>query len=221
MDNNEFELKEQLKSIKYAIAENKGKEKEFIRSIQQRKEETKKLKESLETGLEEKLILQEACDTARQIAYDMFSTVATNGLQCILGDNISVEIHPGERNNIATADFKVKTQYDDFSIVTDPIESEGGGVSDIISLASFVCMNALNEDNNASPLFLDEPTKFVSEKHTINVSKFLKEISKEYKKQIIMVTHAKETMYLADKAFYTELNNNGISKTTEAKEKNM
>lgn len=204
-----------LNEINLAISEKNGQIKEKTDFINRRKNENTKYEETYNTNLKKKFLLQEACDTARKTSYDRFATIATMGLQQIFGKDISVEIVASEKNSVPTANFFVRTKYDGYETLTNPTDSDGGGVADIISLSAFICMNILYGDKNTAPLFLDEPTKFVSAGYSSAVAKFIKDISEEYGKQIIMVTHAKETQYSADAVFNVALDDTGKSVVEE------
>lgn len=204
-------LEDYLIDINVQIEQKNGQIKEKTETINKKRNENKEIETLIEINTHKKLLLQEACNTARKVAYDLFSNIATNGVQSVLGKNIFVEIVSGEKDSVPTADFKIKTIYDTYETITDPTDSDGGGIADIISLSALVCMNILNDKTNSAPLFLDEPTKFVSSGHATDVANFIKEISESYNKQIIMVTHAKETQYAANIVFHVELNDKGAS----------
>lgn len=204
-------VEEMLTQINLDISEKNGQIKEKNTFIEKRRKENLLFEETQETNLKKKLLLQEACETARKTSYDRFATIATMGLQQIFGKDISVEIVSKINHGVPTADFMVRTKYEEYETFTNPTDSDGGGVADIISLSAFICMNILNGDKNTAPIFLDEPTKFVSAAYANPVANFIKEISEEYEKQIIMVTHAKETQYSADAVFNVALDENGKS----------
>lgn len=204
-----------LNETNLLISEKNGQIKEKTEFIKSRQKENKEYEDTFNTNLKKKFLLQEACDTARKTSYDRFAIIATSGLQQIFGKDISVEIVSGEKNSVPTANFMVRTKYDGYETFTNPTDSDGGGVADIISLSAFICMNILYGDKNTAPLFLDEPTKFVSAGYASSVAKFIKEISEEYNKQIIMVTHAKETQYSADAVFNIALDDTGKSVVEE------
>lgn len=208
-----------LNQTNLAISEKNGQIKEKNEFINKRRDENKKYEETYEANLRKKFLLQEACDTARKTSYDRFSTIATMGLQQIFGKDISVEIAASEKNSVPTANFMVRTKYDGYETLTDPTDADGGGVADIIALSAFICMNILSEDRNTAPMFLDEPTKFVSAGYASAVAKFIKDISEEYNKQILMVTHAKETQYSADSVFVVALDDTGKSVVEEVDSK--
>jgi ABC-type lipoprotein export system ATPase subunit len=60
--------------------------------------------------------------------------------------------------------------------------------------------------NNVAPLFLDEPSKFVSKGHSENVAKFLFEVSSYFDRQVFMVTHDEFLAKTADKAYHFRIN---------------
>ena len=71
----------------------------------------------------------------------------------------------------------------------DIVDARGGGVVDIVSLALRISFIMLYENNLANIIVLDEPCKHVSEDYIHNVANFINEISEEYNKQIIMISH--------------------------------
>ena len=204
-------LENLLNNINSEISEKNGQIKEKTEFINKTVEENKNLQEKFDDNIRKKLILQKACETAREFSYDAVANIATLGLQEIFGTDISVEIVPGEINSTPTANFMVRTKYDGYETLTNPTESDGGGVADIVSLAAFLCINILNDDRNSAPLFLDEPTKFVSAGHAEAVAKFIQDFAKDNNKQIIMVTHANDTENYADATFKVALDDTGKS----------
>jgi DNA repair exonuclease SbcCD ATPase subunit len=55
------------------------------------------------------------------------------------------------------------------------------------------------------PLVLDEPAKHVSDEYITRVTKFLKNVSEMYERQIIVVTHQQHLSQVADKSLLVEL----------------
>ena len=162
-----------------------------------------------------KKLLQDASSKAREFSKEMFESVSTEALQTVLGENLSVEIKFGENGGTQTADFLVKANYGENEVIVDPTEEDGGGVADMVALASLIAMNSFVSDDNGAPLVLDEPTKFVSKGNAEDVSLFLSEISKSMNKQIIMVTHDGVSKDYADKAYRIELDDEGNSKAED------
>ncbi len=181
---------------------------EDLRKEQKKIDECKK---ELELFEKKKALINEACFEARKLARDLFASIASHGLQHVLGTHYSVLIELGTKGEDPTADFYVKSKYDDYEVEVDPTEEEGGGVADIVALASFFNLGNFQKTKNGAPFFLDEPTKYVSKGHSKDVSKFIKAISKEMNKQIIMVTHDLVSKEIADKAYNLKLDDGGTS----------
>lgn len=205
-------LDDLIKQVDSDISEISGQIKEKTELITKKNDENKRLDEEYNTNMKKKLLLQKACDSARKQSYDLFTNITTNGLKTIFSPmDIKVEIVDRNSRGVPIADFMVRTKYDGYETFTNPTDSDGGGVADIVSLCAFLAMNIIADDKNTASLFLDEPTKFVSAGHAQAVAEFLKQISDSYKKQIIMVTHALQTKDSADSVFYVELDEYGKS----------
>lgn len=208
-------LENEFNNIEKKINEHNGIITEKEKYIKTKENEIIKLEKNKKDNLDKKIIIKKACKQARQLSEDTFAAISTRALQTILGDNLEVKIIEGEKNNVPTADFKVIAKYSDYETETDPTEEDGGGVADIVSLTNFLTMNILNQRTNSAPIILDEPTKFVSAGHADNVAIFLEQFSKDFNKQIIMVTHAQETKKYANKVFKIEMNENGYSEISD------
>lgn len=157
-------------------------------------------------------ILKEASSSVKQMSADMLAQLCTQSVQRILGDEMSVRVRHGQRNGVATMEFELVSKYNGYETVLKPTDDEsGGGVSDIVSMAIFLTLNLLNSENNSAPILLDEPTKFVSKGNAAKVADFLRDFSQDCGKQILMVTHAQETVPYADAVFHVALDSNGVS----------
>lgn len=166
-------------------------------------------------NLLKKAILLEACKKIREMSSDIFAEICTSGVQTILGKDLSVKIIHGERNGIPTSEFKLCAKYNGYTTEVEPSDEEsGGGVSDVVSLSNFLTMNILNSDQNSAIILLDEPTKFVSLGNAEQVGQFIKDISTQFNKQIVMVTHARDTAKYADKTIHVQLDATGKSVVT-------
>lgn len=204
------EISKYITELQRDINMTSGKLESQEKQLQETNKKIAELEQKKKNNDMKKWILQEACKKAREESAFYFSQMCTSGLKTILGDNLEIKIVSGTKNGVPTCDFVVCAKYKDYETETDPSEEDGGGVADIVSLTNFLTMNAINRDNTA-PIILDEPTKFVSAGHADNVGKYLASISNEMNKQIIMVTHAKETKLYANKVFDVALDENGTS----------
>lgn len=81
----------------------------------------------------------------------------------------------------------------------DPLDSNGGGVVDVISLALRICCLTLSQ--NARVLLLDEPFKFIRGKARQRLGDMLKAISRKLGIQVIMVADVSDTGIIPDREF--------------------
>jgi DNA repair exonuclease SbcCD ATPase subunit len=99
---------------------------------------------------------------------------------------------------------------------TKPIDSNGGGIVDMISIALRVAILEIHSDPRINgPIILDEPGKHVSEDYVEKMALFLKYLSSHFNRQIIMVTHQQSLSELSDKSFQV-LINGGVSCVLES-----
>lgn len=130
----------------------------------------------------------------QQVNRDMlkkgFESVVTYALRYIFNADYKFELEFGRRGNLQELDFNIQTP--DFKGQADPIDTSGGGILDILSLALRVSLLSLNNPKIEGFLVLDEPFKHVSEKYLENCRKFVEVINEKINRQIIMVTHKEE-----------------------------
>lgn len=191
-------------------------------AILQQLQKTKTEKEQdLKAKLEErdrlelkKTLINEASIEARNQAKEVLQDMGTNALKFILGDHLSLEIELKEQARQQwVANFITKAEEnDEYQIETDPAEEEGGGVADVVAISTQTSMLQLLGDKNVAPLFLDEPSKFVSKGHSEQVANFLSEVSRYYNRQIFMVTHDEYLAQIGDVAYsFKKVDGNSIA----------
>lgn len=81
----------------------------------------------------------------------------------------------------------------------DIIDSFGGGLSDIVCTALRLISIELWTPKNDLPIFLDETGKYISSDYQRNFGLFLKEWSRQFNRQIILISHSKDVVLDADK----------------------
>lgn len=91
----------------------------------------------------------------------------------------------------------------------DIIESSGGGIADVVSCILGFAFLEISKPKNQGPLVLDEKGKFVSSDFQNNFYRLLSELSKKYKRQILLVTHHESAGEFADKVFVLKQNEKG------------
>ncbi len=153
-------------------------------------------------------IYQLAADYARTKSKKTMESLVTNALGVIFPGDLEFNIDTEEKGEKTEAYFTVSSTYGgELMVKTEPQESRGGGVVDIISLALRVALLETSRPVLNGPLILDEPAKHVSGEYSQNVAEFLNLVVNTFARQIIMVTH---NSYLADsghKAFEVKIEN--------------
>ena len=89
----------------------------------------------------------------------------------------------------------------------DPEDSSGGGTVDVAAFALRVALWSLQRERTRPVFILDEPFRFLSARFQSRACAMLREISRQLKVQIIMVTHEGELMDAADRVFNVSLKN--------------
>lgn len=213
MELNLKDIKDSLNNLRQDYNQGIG----VVKSLEEEKKNKEKELESLNFDKDKigvkKALLQDACKKARSNSKDVLQSVATTGLQAVMGDHMHLNIVLNEDSTPATVEFKTVSEYDGYIVDDiDPTDSDGGGVADVIAMSCFMSMNHLVAEKNSAPILLDEPTKYVSAGHSEDAAKFIYEISKFFKKQIFMVTHDIYLTNVGDKGFRLELDRKGRTK---------
>lgn len=169
---------------------------------ERRVEELNKEKEKLDKA---RLLLLESAEYQRERVKGEFEQMVTNALQFILREDIQFEINVKDTKK-SELEFLIKSTRDNVVTRTGIESSRGDGVADIVGLALNIAMlECVDNPKNKGPLVLDEPAKQVSKDHIERVGDFLKEISKGFNRQIIMVTHINELSGYADTKYEVSL----------------
>lgn len=203
------DVENQIIDIRNKLLQKKG-EKKLLEDNKKTTEKNSNVLKLEYAQLEQsKQLLMDTIKHAREEASSIFESLVTQSLQYVF-DNIDISF------KIDIKDLKNRTDCDFYIIengeLMDPVDSNGGGIIDIISLILRIALRqannylSLSEDTdnhiqNNGPLILDEPFKHLSAAHISRIGSFLRKISEELEIQIIIVTHNKELMTYGDKQF--------------------
>ncbi|HOQ00683.1 MAG TPA: ATPase [Acetivibrio clariflavus] len=161
-----------------------------------------------------KVLLQKVSEYAREQSRVQIEALVTNCLQYIFDSSLEFKIEINEVRGRPEAEFYVISKYGGTEIKTKPQDARGGGVVDIISLAIRIAMLECSNLENKGPIILDEPAKHVSDDYITQVAEFLKQVTKMFNRQVIMVTHNRHLSEMADKWYRIEMND-GVSVVTD------
>lgn len=164
------------------------------------------------------ILLNMASEYGREQAKIQVESLVSSCLSFIFETDVEfvIELNDGK---ITGADFYVVSNYDGYTVKTQPETSRGGGIVDIISIALRIAMIEIYNPKIEGPLILDEPGKHVSEEYVFNLGEFLRRSSTMFHRQIIMVTHNKYLSEICDKSFLVE-QKNSVSKVSHIENEN-
>lgn len=172
---------------------------ELILKISDSREDLLQFQESL-------ILLQRTSEKAREFGKERLEEITTSALQFVFGPDVRFEIELGESAGRPQAEFYLVTSQAGNEVRTKPMESNGGGIVDIIALALRIAVLQIHHDPQINgPIVLDEPGKHVSEEYAERMATFLQQMSSHFKRQIIMVTHQPYLAEVADKAFEVQM----------------
>jgi len=84
---------------------------------------------------------------------------------------------------------------------------EGGGMRDVVALALRIAMMELYVPRQDGPIMLDETVKSLADDEAVQgVGEFLKKVSDEMGRQIIVITHKSKLASYADRSFMFSMN---------------
>lgn len=134
----------------------------------------------------------------REKIKDGFETLVTYALRFIYSQDYAFQLEFGRRGNLQELNFNIKTP--EFEEPGDPMDTSGGGVLDIVSLALRAVLLEVSVPKIEGFLMLDESLKHLSKDYLMNASQFLNELNKRLGRQIIFITHQQEFIDNAENA---------------------
>lgn len=162
-------------------------------------------------------LLKEVSEKCQQKTVKQIEKIITQLYQYVFNSDDEVVIDLDVKRAYPEAHILIKTQKGGKSVMLDPVEEEGGGKVDIISLGLRVAGLLLFKPSLNKVLILDEPLKDVSTSLTTSkayrqrTAEFLKTLCQDYGIQIIIVTHEQDFIDVADTKYILEKDEKGYS----------
>ena len=141
-------------------------------------------------------ILDVAQQSVRTSIKDGFENIVTYALQYVFGLDYVFELDFGRKGNLQEVNFQVKSSS--LHGGYDPVDTSGGGVLDVVSLALRVAILELHKPRIEGPIILDESFKHLSRQYLQSAGGFLEALADRVGRQIIIVTHQPEIVKMAD-----------------------
>lgn len=134
-------------------------------------------------------ILNDVSNITRQHAKEKLELIVTSALRYAYDEEMDFIVDLSVKRGVPSVDFKIKTIVDGAECIKNPINSNGGGVTDVISTAlRFAYLMAIDE-KLAKIIVLDEPGKMVSEGVSEKYAEFIKDLADSFDMQTIYITH--------------------------------
>lgn len=198
-------LRSGLKDLENYYYRRKGRQEELVRRKEEVLQRRRKVVEELDLLEQVRILLREASDYAREQARQQVEYMVTRALQYTFGPGIEFKVKMREFRGQPDAEFFVVSDYGNIRVENKPQDARGGGVVDVISLALRIALLETFRPLLDAPLILDEPAKHISDEFAPNIGQFLKSISRDFKRQILLVTHNRYLAESADTVYTVEL----------------
>ena len=192
------------------IEQKKGELNLLNKDLLTNKEKLEQLNKKLPSIEKAQALLQTiAQDTQNQLKFHIQDIVDTGLDTCFPGQYVCKIDFISKRNKTECEIYLL----DDDGNRVNPLDDNGGGLSDIVSFSLRMASWAISSTDNL--IVLDEPFKFLSKELRPLAGNLLKELSNKLNLQILMVTHDEEMIDIADKIFVVK-KVKGISEVKEA-----
>ena len=197
---------EEFANIKQDLQRKKSQREMVRRKLRETKAEIRELQRKREVGEKARAVIQIVAQQTQQNLEYHISNLVTTALRAIWNEPLEFIAKIVMRRNKTECDLLIKEGGNE---PTPLPETRGGGVLDVASFALRIAYWSLRKNR---PVFiLDEPFKFVSPDRQREVSDMLKMLSEELGLQIIMVSHADDINYNADRTFAVKRGESGRS----------
>jgi len=205
------EIEKAFEALKARYEQGKGQLELLTQQKKNKEMELWQAEASLETWRKVQMLFTLASEYAREQLKTRIEETVTAALAAVFNQPLEFKIDIKEKSGQPVAEWVLVSPYGDLSLESNPEDSNGGGVVDVISLALRLAMMELTRPKVEGPLILDEIGKMISAQYAPNVAYFLKQYAEKVGRQIIMVTHNEALADVAD-VVYRVSKDDGSSK---------
>jgi DNA repair exonuclease SbcCD ATPase subunit len=180
-----------LAQLKTQYQMDSGKLELLQKQLNDKTTELNQARQDIEVWQRLKILFGQMSEFAREQLKQRIQGTVTSALQAILlRDDISFEIEmwfggDGKPN----ARWKINSPCGDVMVQTEPEDGNGGGVTDVVSLALRAALLELSQPKPTGVFALDEPGKMISKEYLPNVAEFFKRYLGQTGRQGLIVTH--------------------------------
>lgn len=192
-----------LENIKTKLEQIRGKKQYIEGTITLNKIEIRKHARELSQYEEARDIIRTVAQkTQSQIEYKI-SELTSLAISAIFPEPYKFVTEFVLKRNKTEANFYVETENGNRF---HPLNANGGGLVDIISFGLRITIFAIKKPYSSPIIILDEPFRFLSRDLQQKAGELLKELSKKFNLQFIIISHDTPLIDCADKVFKVEKN---------------
>ncbi|MFI3211532.1 MAG: chromosome partitioning protein ParA [Peptostreptococcaceae bacterium] len=211
-----MDILNKVNNFKSFINKKEGELDNLNQSIKEKLIEKENLELKHQRDLTKKMLIDISCQSARDEAKELLSSISTNLVQSVFDETTEVKFDITTKDSVASAEVVVLNEYDSKMVEIDPSNDDGGGLADVISLSLLMGLNQ-TLDNNYAPFILDEPSKYISKGElSENFAISFKDLVNLTGKQTIISTHDDFLLDSADTKYHIAKDwDKGISVATK------
>ena len=200
----EFDYKKLKNSFidkKNKYYEDLGEKKSIENNIKRLEKNLKKINNESEDLILVDTLLKETADFSRLQSSKEIESIVTSCLDLVFNSKMEFKIELSQLRGKNSAEFFIIEMDEDKKYTYKIEDTRGGGVIDILSLALRIAFILKIYPPVKGPIVLDEPAKHVSDDYIFNIADFIKKISEEFDKQIIIISHNEHLSSIGDNSY--------------------
>jgi DNA repair exonuclease SbcCD ATPase subunit len=209
-------IEAELNQLKATYQQESGKLKLLQEQLNEKTVQLEQTKQNIEVWQKVKIMLAKAADFSREQLKVQIEETVTAALQGILlRDDIRFAIEMWmNADSKPNARWKIVSRCDGQTVESEPEDGNGGGVTDVVSLALRAALLELSKPKPGGLFGLDEPGKMVSKEYLPNLAEFFKRYLGQTGRQGLIITHHDILANCADVG-YRVGQENGISEVVK------
>jgi DNA repair exonuclease SbcCD ATPase subunit len=184
-------IEAELNRLKVTYQQESGKLELLQNQLADKMQQLELAKQDIEVWQKVKMMLSKAADFAKESLKVRIQETVTAALQGILlRDDIRFAIETWmNADGKPNARWKIVSACDGQVVESEPEDGNGGGVTDVVSLALRAALLELSRPKPGGLFALDEPGKMVSKEYLPNVAEFFKRYLAQTGRQGLIITH--------------------------------
>lgn len=178
-----------------------GEKRSIENNINRLEENLKKINQESEDLILVDTLLKETADFSRLQSSKEIESIVTSCLDLVFNSKMEFKIELSQLRSKNSAEFFIIEMDEDKKYTYKIEDTRGGGVIDILSLALRIAFILKIYPPVKGPIVLDEPAKHLSDDYIFNIADFIKKISEEFDKQIIIISHNEHLSAIGDNSY--------------------